>query len=351
MKCKFCNKEIEDGSLFCGYCGKKQPQVKLCIKCGKEIDVNDTFCCYCGASQSESIHEQNNPINISENQIQKITDNEMTGVREHKLGSLDNQTKNLNDNSNLEKNESVKTEVITDSKPSKTRKWFWVIGTIVLIILVSGITGYYFSATNRVEEACSNDSIDSDTTSIDLIEEHSESMEHVEQSVISQADLIGVWDVDGGNHGRQLCIINKDGKGYFIDVCLPGIIDEEEGAELTYTNQQMFKWEMSNNVLKIKTTSSEVILYPLCSTGPQNGDDCMQKNWRKIDGVYSIDPDGWVNIREEANSSSKIVGKLYNDGEPALLIHKEKSNWVKVYLHNTIGYIHASRVKFKEISF
>ena len=28
MKCHFCNKEIDEGSSFCGYCGKEQPKVK-----------------------------------------------------------------------------------------------------------------------------------------------------------------------------------------------------------------------------------------------------------------------------------------------------------------------------------
>jgi hypothetical protein len=52
MKCKFCGKEIEESSVFCGYCGKKQPIVKYCIKCGREIGIEDVFCGYCGAPQN-----------------------------------------------------------------------------------------------------------------------------------------------------------------------------------------------------------------------------------------------------------------------------------------------------------
>jgi hypothetical protein len=52
MKCRFCGNEIEDGSLFCGYCGKEQPKVKACIKCGREIDAEARFCDFCGASQT-----------------------------------------------------------------------------------------------------------------------------------------------------------------------------------------------------------------------------------------------------------------------------------------------------------
>lgn len=51
MKCKFCGKEIEEGSLFCGYCGKEQPKGKLCIYCGREIEVDADFCGYCGSKQ------------------------------------------------------------------------------------------------------------------------------------------------------------------------------------------------------------------------------------------------------------------------------------------------------------
>ena len=52
MKCKFCGKEIDEGSMFCGYCGKQQPKVKYCVKCGKEIDPDDSFCGYCGTAQN-----------------------------------------------------------------------------------------------------------------------------------------------------------------------------------------------------------------------------------------------------------------------------------------------------------
>lgn len=47
MKCKYCGKEIDEGSVFCGYCGKQQPKVMYCIKCGKEIGSDaDDFSTY-----------------------------------------------------------------------------------------------------------------------------------------------------------------------------------------------------------------------------------------------------------------------------------------------------------------
>ena len=65
MKCKYCGKEIDEGSVFCGYCGKQQPKVMYCIKCGKEIGSDDVFCGYCGASQksqlpNEEVYDEKN---------------------------------------------------------------------------------------------------------------------------------------------------------------------------------------------------------------------------------------------------------------------------------------------------
>lgn len=70
MKCKYCNNEIDEGSVFCGYCGKKQPEVKYCIKCGQEISPDDVFCGFCGASQKSQlspnhVEENENKVNCS----------------------------------------------------------------------------------------------------------------------------------------------------------------------------------------------------------------------------------------------------------------------------------------------
>lgn len=61
MKCIFCGQTIDEGSMFCSYCGKPQPKVKNCVKCGQEIGIDDVFCGYCGASQNAEvmIHKQN----------------------------------------------------------------------------------------------------------------------------------------------------------------------------------------------------------------------------------------------------------------------------------------------------
>ncbi len=49
MICPNCKRQIPDGSVFCGYCGREIPQVPLCGRCGAELRPNDRFCGVCGA--------------------------------------------------------------------------------------------------------------------------------------------------------------------------------------------------------------------------------------------------------------------------------------------------------------
>lgn len=51
MKCKNCNKEIDNDSNFCKYCGTKVVKANVCPKCGAEHLPKDAkFCPDCGAS-------------------------------------------------------------------------------------------------------------------------------------------------------------------------------------------------------------------------------------------------------------------------------------------------------------
>ena len=49
MICPNCKRQIPDGSVFCGYCGREIPQVPLCGHCGAELRPDDRFCGVCGA--------------------------------------------------------------------------------------------------------------------------------------------------------------------------------------------------------------------------------------------------------------------------------------------------------------
>ncbi len=57
MKCIYCNNEIDEGSSFCGYCGKQQPNVKYCVKCGTELNGQMRFCPKCGFPTEEDRKE------------------------------------------------------------------------------------------------------------------------------------------------------------------------------------------------------------------------------------------------------------------------------------------------------
>jgi uncharacterized RDD family membrane protein YckC/RNA polymerase subunit RPABC4/transcription elongation factor Spt4 len=50
VQCSNCNKDIADGSRFCGFCGAEQKATKKCASCGHEIEGQPNFCPYCGSS-------------------------------------------------------------------------------------------------------------------------------------------------------------------------------------------------------------------------------------------------------------------------------------------------------------
>ncbi len=63
-----------------------------------------------------------------------------------------------------------------------------------------------------------------------------------------------------------------------------------------------------------------------------------------------VDKDGYVNVRENADAKSKIVGKVNSDEIVYAYEPDEKNkNWLNVYYNDKIiGYIHSSRVQLIE---
>lgn len=64
--CPSCGRPVEEGSVFCIYCGSRivpeepvtEPEpaedVIICANCGKEIPADSAFCVYCGSPVSKS---------------------------------------------------------------------------------------------------------------------------------------------------------------------------------------------------------------------------------------------------------------------------------------------------------
>lgn len=76
LRCVACNERIPNGSLFCPYCGLRQPDpevsiVRYCPECGTKLEVDELYCHHCGAQipQDNEETEQmvlSRPVHISE---------------------------------------------------------------------------------------------------------------------------------------------------------------------------------------------------------------------------------------------------------------------------------------------
>lgn len=64
-----------------------------------------------------------------------------------------------------------------------------------------------------------------------------------------------------------------------------------------------------------------------------------QLSWAQFAKI--VDKDGYVNVRENADANSKIVGKLNSD-EIVYIFEPDTKNWANV----SNGYVHNSRVKY-----
>ena len=59
MKCIYCNREIEDDSIFCKFCGESVAEkgdtdkVRLCPNCSNMVKLGASFCGRCGTPLDE----------------------------------------------------------------------------------------------------------------------------------------------------------------------------------------------------------------------------------------------------------------------------------------------------------
>ncbi len=78
MYCNSCNKEIPENSVFCLYCGSKQP---LICRCGFRPPQDARFCPQCGNSLTGKTSYSNN---IQKEGKYQTIGNTIQAVKEHK---------------------------------------------------------------------------------------------------------------------------------------------------------------------------------------------------------------------------------------------------------------------------
>ncbi len=155
MKCSYCHNEIDEGSVFCGFCGKKQPEVKYCIKCGQEIGLDDAFCGYCGSPLNtegeykvKERQDSTKDRNPQEEQLPELTS---TPTQENKTVTTNTQDK---------KEERV---LVSPSKSLKENKShnslkYKIMFIVFLLILILGSIVFMISKSHKSKSDIDNQS-------------------------------------------------------------------------------------------------------------------------------------------------------------------------------------------------
>lgn len=90
MICNNCWKNIDDGALFCSYCGTKIEQIKVCANCGNNIDSNAQYCSHCGSPTTKlnvsKLYEQK----LEESKPEESKPNEPKLDEQHKVTVQEN---------------------------------------------------------------------------------------------------------------------------------------------------------------------------------------------------------------------------------------------------------------------
>lgn len=103
-------------------------------------------------------------------------------------------------------------------------------------------------------------------------------------------------------------------------------------------NKEFLEWSKSQNAYtKIKEYANKIYL-PCYERETGNGYECEKPSIAIIQ-----DPDGYSNLRESANSSSKIIQKVKSGSEIDIL--NKDGDWWKISTEDgTVGYVHKSRI-------
>ena len=78
MKCNNCEKEIDDNSLYCPYCGRKTTESKelFCPNCLAKFSQDMIFCPSCGSKLSDNQSANTNPLSNTTTNISYVAQTE-----------------------------------------------------------------------------------------------------------------------------------------------------------------------------------------------------------------------------------------------------------------------------------
>lgn len=378
MKCKYCCQEIDEGSVFCGYCGKKQPEVKYCIKCGQEIGLEDLYCGYCGTSQVIDKTE----VAVTDEQQKEQQLQSTSQANEKKIEEISAlETKGVSDIVEETPNEEVSAEdrvddtsvpavqVATDTMKNKPhgKKYLIIACGVVIAIILGG--GYLWSKTQRSNTLLTMESV------IDLYSNMNK--EYVVQVLKENGYSLFTTEDDNTEHIEywtkdvQLKKVTTDShwidKGYYYEPTEKkgGCVEihdykylesnfhitiivyadkdfrkwEEQLKEMEYTEEELVGmsqtddgWTAQGNhgnyFKKYKDSKGNCIEFADACDGIPGyavySVELSSKNdqWTSVKAgrnvftvVYATSDDGFVNIREQPSSNARVVGEILSPME------------------------------------
>lgn len=351
MKCKYCNQEIDEGSVFCGYCGKKQPEVKYCIKCGQEIGLEDIYCGYCGTSQLVEKKE----ISLQEEQRLQSTNqpNEECSLEAntHEINDESNDVESVNaieDAANEDKRQ-YESELgrSIDNKNKPQSKKNLIIVLVAIVVIIGGILLFIPSNENR--PYLSGNAIDSIGGNNDVAQDNDN-----QEAIKFLKDFYdGPYWEDSyvrkyiTNNARQVL---NDYYDYDCDAdCLATWMFADGGQQCDSKFTQSIIPQGSNKFLvenKLSCGTYSVLLTLVHDGNSFKIDNIEPKKYVNQYGtydyetqkhltniftvVYATSDDGFVNVREKPSSNAKILGQIdvSECGLGALV--EEKGEWSKI---------------------
>lgn len=149
MKCVKCHAEIEQDAQFCPYCGTKVEHIRCCVKCGKPLDDDSDFCPYCGTRQNDVVVEPEQ-VEVVHSQEPELVQKELAPtpvVVEQPQEPEDKKVESEPPSSSAQE-ETVESVQPYESKPT-SKKWLWIIGSILLLGVIVGIGIYGVSRSGQ----------------------------------------------------------------------------------------------------------------------------------------------------------------------------------------------------------